>query len=145
MRVLSMLALLALALLAAPLAAEAQQPGKVYRIGILRDGLAHHPRHRLGPSWRRCDQWAHLSVAERHLSNVELIGGDAAATGLPRASFDLAHARLLLINVRHPARVVTEMVEVVRPGGLVMSSCRRWIGTPGPVSHSIPHGGSSSV
>jgi hypothetical protein len=52
MRVLSMLALLALALLAAPLAAEAQQPGKVYRIGILRDGLAHHPRHRLGPSWR---------------------------------------------------------------------------------------------
>jgi SAM-dependent methyltransferase len=65
-------------------------------------------------------EWAQSSVAERHLSNVQLIGGDAEATGLPRASFDLAHARLLLINVRHPDRILSEMVAVVRPGGLVI-------------------------
>ena len=37
-RVVSMIVLLTLALLAAPLAAEAQPAGKVYRIGLLRNG-----------------------------------------------------------------------------------------------------------
>jgi SAM-dependent methyltransferase len=64
--------------------------------------------------------WARLSVAERRLTNVQLVGGDAEAAALPRASFDLAHARLVLINVPQPERILSEMAAVVRPGGLVI-------------------------
>jgi SAM-dependent methyltransferase len=42
-------------------------------------------------------------------------------TGLPRASFDGAHMRLLLVNVPEPERIVREMVSLVRPGGWVAS------------------------
>src|SRR5262245_19817445 len=65
-------------------------------------------------------EWARSSVAEHRLTNVQLIKGDAEATGLPRASFDVAHARLLLINVPHPERILSEMASLVRAGGLVI-------------------------
>jgi SAM-dependent methyltransferase len=58
-------------------------------------------------------------VAERQLGNVELAQGDANATGLPRASFDLAHERLVILQQPDPERIVAEMVALVRPGGLV--------------------------
>ena len=56
---------------------------------------------------------------ERGLLNVEVIRGDARSTGLPASSFDLVHARTLLINVPEPAGVVAEMVRLARPGGWV--------------------------
>ena len=43
----------------------------------------------------------------------------SAATGLPGGSFDLVHARTLLLNVGNPDGVVTEMVRLARPGGIV--------------------------
>jgi SAM-dependent methyltransferase len=58
-------------------------------------------------------------VASQRLGNVEVLQGDAKATGLPRASFDLAHARLVLVNVPGPEEVVAEMIALVRPGGMV--------------------------
>jgi len=64
-------------------------------------------------------QLARQFVAERHLGSVEVLQGDAHATGLPRASFDLATARLILVNVPEPEQIVTEMVALVRPGGIV--------------------------
>lgn len=60
-------------------------------------------------------------VAERSLSQVEVIEGDAYDTGMARASFDGAHMRLVLVNVPEPQRVVCEMVALVRPGGWVAS------------------------
>ena len=39
------------------------------------------------------------SLAERRLVGVRLLAADAAATGLPDASFDLVHERLVLLNV----------------------------------------------
>ena len=36
-----------------------------------------------------------------------------------RASFDLATARLVLVNVPQPEQIVAEMVALVRPGGMV--------------------------
>ena len=60
-------------------------------------------------------------VAERGAGNVEVLEGDAKATGLPRESFDLVHARLVLVNVPEPERVVQEMVALARPGGMVAS------------------------
>ena len=53
------------------------------------------------------------------LANVEVVHADARETGLPAASFDLATARLVLVNVPKPEQIVAEMVRLVRPGGAV--------------------------
>ena len=58
-------------------------------------------------------------AAERGLANVEVMQGDAHRTGFPSASYDLVHARTLLINIPDPAAVVAEMVRLARPGGWV--------------------------
>jgi SAM-dependent methyltransferase len=71
-------------------------------------------------------QLARVFVAERQLRNVEVLQGDAKATGMPRASFDLVHARLVLVNVPEPQCVVQEMVDLARPGGLVASHEADW-------------------
>src|SRR5512136_3019844 len=65
---------------------------------------------RVGPSGEvmgveRSDEavgMARKFIAERNLSNVRVLCGDARQTGLPRGAFDLATARLVLINVPHP-------------------------------------------
>ena len=60
-------------------------------------------------------------VADRGLTNVEVLQADATATELPAASFDLVHARLVLVNVPDVEAVVREMVRLARPGGVVAS------------------------
>lgn len=59
---------------------------------------------------------------ERGLANVEIVQGDARHTGFPESSFDLVHARTLLINVPQPEGVVAEMARLARPGGWVVAS-----------------------
>lgn len=58
-------------------------------------------------------------VADRGLGNVEVLCADARHTGLEPGTFDLAHARLLLVTVPEPAAVLAEMVRLTRPGGWV--------------------------
>jgi SAM-dependent methyltransferase len=58
-------------------------------------------------------------AAELHLTNLALVEAEATDTGLEQASFDFAHARLLLVNVPAPERVVAELAALVRPGGVV--------------------------
>jgi ubiquinone/menaquinone biosynthesis C-methylase UbiE len=58
-------------------------------------------------------------AAAEKLANVEVRHGNGKATGLPRASFDLATARLVLVNIPEPEHVVAEMVALVRSGGVV--------------------------
>ena len=60
-------------------------------------------------------------AAARGLSNVDMITADARSTGLATASFDLVHARTLLVNLPDPAGVVAEMMRLARPGGWVAS------------------------
>ena len=60
-------------------------------------------------------------AATRGLSSVGIITADARATGLPAGSFDLVHARTLLVNLPGPAAVVAEMMRLARPGGWVAS------------------------
>ena len=62
---------------------------------------------------------AQTLVRERGLDNVQVLQRDARATGLPRGSFDLVTARLVLVNVPDPQEVVAEAVALVRPGGWV--------------------------
>ncbi len=58
-------------------------------------------------------------AAERGLGGVEVMTADARSTGLPSGSFDLVHARTLLVNVPDPAELVAEMTRLARPGGWV--------------------------
>jgi SAM-dependent methyltransferase len=71
---------------------------------------------------------ARALVAERRLHNVEVFEGDARSTGLPRASFDLATARLVLVNVPDPQQIIAEAVALVRPGGWVALHEADWAG-----------------
>lgn len=58
---------------------------------------------------------------QHHLADVEVVAADARRTGLPADSFDLVHARTLLVTVPEPAEVLAEMVRLARPGGWVAS------------------------
>ncbi|MBV9335722.1 MAG: methyltransferase domain-containing protein, partial [Solirubrobacterales bacterium] len=58
-------------------------------------------------------------LAEKRGLAVEFIQADATATGLPDRSFDLVHARTLLLNVQNPQQIVAEMVRIAKPGGVV--------------------------
>jgi SAM-dependent methyltransferase len=58
-------------------------------------------------------------MRELELTNVEVRRGDARATGLARGGFDVATARLVLVNVPAPEEIVAEAVALVRPGGAV--------------------------
>jgi len=62
----------------------------------------------------------HVAAAAR-LASVETIRGDARHTGMPAGSFDLVHARTLLVTIPEPAEVLAEMVRLARPGGWVAS------------------------
>jgi SAM-dependent methyltransferase len=69
---------------------------------------------------------AHVAMArrlvqDRGLANVEVLQADARHTGLPSGSFDVVHARLVLVNIPSPAQVVAEMVRLVKPGGWVLT------------------------
>jgi SAM-dependent methyltransferase len=58
-------------------------------------------------------------AAANGLANVEVLDRDARDTGLAAGIFDLATARLVLVNVPRPEEIVAEMVRLVRPGGFV--------------------------
>jgi SAM-dependent methyltransferase len=58
-------------------------------------------------------------LAERGVTWADVVTGDARSTGLPAGSFDLVHARTLLVNVPDPAGVVAEMARLAKPGGQV--------------------------
>ena len=72
-------------------------------------------------------EFGHELMAERGLDSVRLIQGDAHDTGLPASSFDLAHSRLLLVNVPNPMGVVAEMARITRPGGWVALEEVDWV------------------
>ena len=60
-------------------------------------------------------------AAGQGLTGMQIMTADARRTGLPPGSFDLVHARTLLVNVPDPADVAAEMVRLARPGGQVAS------------------------
>ena len=69
---------------------------------------------------------AHVAMATefaagRGFGNVEVLTADARGSGLPSGSFDVVHARTLLVTVPEPAVVAAEMARLARPGGWVVS------------------------
>jgi SAM-dependent methyltransferase len=58
-------------------------------------------------------------VDEEKLTNVEILDTDAYATDLPDATFDLVHVRFLFAPVGRDDELMTEMLRLVRPGGII--------------------------
>jgi SAM-dependent methyltransferase len=58
-------------------------------------------------------------VTESGLGNIELLQGDAFATGLPAASFDFVHVRFLLAPLGRDDDLLREMYRLTRPGGVI--------------------------
>lgn len=92
-------------------------------------GVLHLLAERVGPGGRVVGvdadpthvESARRTAKERELGAVEVVLGDARATGLPGSSFDVAHCRTLLVNVPDPDAVLTEMLRLARPGGWVVA------------------------
>jgi ubiquinone/menaquinone biosynthesis C-methylase UbiE len=61
-------------------------------------------------------------VSDRGLAGVQIVTADARRTGLRSGSFDLVHARTLLVNVPEPTVVVTEMMRLAKSGGWVAAT-----------------------
>jgi trans-aconitate methyltransferase len=67
---------------------------------------------------------AHVAMAREYASelgllNADLVTADARHTGLPSDSFDLVHARTVLVTIPEPEDVLAEMVRLTKPGGWV--------------------------
>ena len=64
---------------------------------------------------------ARAEIAKRGLRNVAIVEGDTLSAALEKATFDLVHERLVLINVpvANQHAIVASMVALVRPGGIV--------------------------
>jgi ubiquinone/menaquinone biosynthesis C-methylase UbiE len=60
-------------------------------------------------------------IRDNKLKNVELVEADAFESGLPRASFDLVHARFLITPLGRGEKLINEMIALTRPGGVVVS------------------------
>ncbi len=55
----------------------------------------------------------------QQMANLELVEGDAFRTGLPRASFDLVHARFMFCPLGTSAALLREMMALTKPGGII--------------------------
>lgn len=89
-------------------------------------GVLHLIAERVGADGRvvGLDREAQMVEFGRQLADqrglaVEFIEADATATGLLDHAFDLVHARTLLLNVQNPEEILTEMVRIAKPGGVV--------------------------
>jgi SAM-dependent methyltransferase len=58
-------------------------------------------------------------LAERGITNVEVVVGDVQGLALPDNAFDVVHAHQVLQHVTDPVAALREMARVTRPGGVV--------------------------
>jgi ubiquinone/menaquinone biosynthesis C-methylase UbiE len=98
-------------------------------LGCGPSGIIELLAERVGPGGRVVGLDAdpvHVAMArelarQRGLGEVEIVAADARCTGLPSGSFDLVHARTLLVPVPDAARVLAEMARLARPDGWIAS------------------------
>src|SRR5277367_3126433 len=58
--------------------------------------------------------------ARAGIDNVSFLQANACETGLPRACFDLAYCRYLLLHLPNPAACIEEMLAILKPGGILV-------------------------
>ena len=76
---------------------------------------------------RHGDMLDHAARTCAGLGNVRFALGDATNTGFTQGTFDVAHIRLLLVNVPDPIAVLREAARIVRPGGAVVVQEVDWL------------------
>ncbi|HTB11923.1 MAG TPA: methyltransferase domain-containing protein [Bryobacteraceae bacterium] len=111
------------------------QGSRVVEIGCGPQGCLELLSSRVGPNGSvigvelsdHAVQLAREFLSERRIDNVEVRQGNAAETGLPRESFDLATACLVLVNIPEPEKIVSEMAALVKPGGAVALHEADWV------------------
>lgn len=59
-------------------------------------------------------------LEEFSYENLEVRRHDIRTEGLPKAQFDLAHARLVLIHLADRAMALRQMIEALKPGGWIV-------------------------
>jgi SAM-dependent methyltransferase len=107
--------------------------GRAVDIGCGPVGILPQLSARVGPNGevvgldRHADMLDHAARTCAELPNVRFELGDAVATELPRRSFDVAHIRLVLVNVPDPVAVLREASSIVRPGGTVAVQEVDWL------------------
>jgi putative ABC transport system substrate-binding protein len=112
----AVVAALVLALLAAPLAAEAQQPGKVYRVGILTNKASDPAEARLWQAFRSGLRECGWIEGENIL--IEFRGAEGNSARLPELAADLVRLKVDLIVARssmfvQPAKEATSSIPIV--------------------------------
>jgi SAM-dependent methyltransferase len=107
--------------------------GDVIDIGCGPIGILPLLSDRVGPHGqvtgfdRHGDMLDHAARTCARLGNVRFALGDATDTGFTPGTFDVAHIRLLLVNVSDPIAVVREAARIVRPGGAVVVQEVDWL------------------
>ncbi|HRW16924.1 methyltransferase domain-containing protein [Amaricoccus sp.] len=86
-------------------------------------GITRELSRRVGPEGRVTgldfdETFVEIARAEA-AANTTFLAGDAYATGLPDAGFDLVHVRFLASTAGQPERLVAEALRLARPGGVV--------------------------
>lgn len=102
--------------------------GSAIDLGCGPAGVLELLRERVGPGGRVVGldadplhvDMARTRMVKRGLVDVEVVTGDARDTGFPSSSFDVVHARTLLVNIPDPTAVVAEMLRLAKPGGFVL-------------------------
>ena len=69
----------------------------------------------------RFAEMARAELSRLGLRNVEVVNADGLNTGLPKASYDFVHERLVLINLPVDAQrgLLAEMFSLLKPGGTI--------------------------
>jgi len=62
---------------------------------------------------------AQVYIHGEGLQNVELRQGDIHCSGLQPGSFDLVHERFVLPHAREPERLLQDMIDLAKPGGII--------------------------
>lgn len=62
-----------------------------------------------------------LSKAVHHTSHTYLLQSDGHAIPFPKDAFDITFCHFLLLWVKEPIQVVSEMARITRPGGHIMA------------------------
>jgi len=64
---------------------------------------------------------SYLTLAARNTPSVKLLQGDANFLPLKKAHFDITFCHFLLLWVRDPTKIVSEMIRITKSGGAVLA------------------------
>jgi SAM-dependent methyltransferase len=89
-------------------------------VGAGGGSIANWLSHRVGPKGHVLATDTDPRFLESVTSNLEVRCHDICADALPRETFDLAHARLVLLHLPKREQALTNMISALKPGGWLL-------------------------